>query len=173
MKDGLIDEYDGDCPGLSIPIDTAYTYFISSIWKNGTRYAPGNLKITTAYPLANISIQTADGTSFNQTTTVSQGTPIEVNTEILQSQDVNSVQNDEGLIIVSDYPINVFYDIGNGFNLIKQGWKSVRARFWIELEGCFILETPTGVQRFGVRTGAGRFWLHTHCHICEGPALLL
>ena len=103
--DGLIDNYDGDCPSFLIPTDTAYTYFIPSIWKDNNRFSPGNLKITTAYDFVNVTVRTANGTTLNQTTTVSKGTPVEINTEVLQSQDVNTVQNDEGLIITSDFPI--------------------------------------------------------------------
>ena len=79
---------------------------------------PSELIITTLYPNANVNIQTADGSSFNQNVSVSSGTEtiVLLNSDILQTENENSEEEEIGLIIESDFLIQVTYRVNSFFN---------------------------------------------------------
>ncbi|MEM9936404.1 MAG: IgGFc-binding protein, partial [Bacteroidota bacterium] len=122
--DGLIDDLDPDCPAYtpSEPScdDPLITYYMPTVWKNTNRGRPQALIISTEFAQANVSIETADGVSFVRNVNVVVGTPVFVNlpNDIVESNNIASVERNKGLIIRSDFPINAAYLVNNNSNKV-------------------------------------------------------
>ncbi|MBT8231623.1 MAG: HYR domain-containing protein, partial [Bacteroidia bacterium] len=129
-NDGLIDDLDPKCPCLakifrnSCEDDSLY-YYAPPIWKmNDTNYSPptyttpSSIVVSSAFGTANISVRTGDGTTFNNTYVVNQGAPVEIplTSSIIQTDNENTIENDKGLIIKSDKPIQLLYRLAANNN---------------------------------------------------------
>ncbi|MGB0862049.1 MAG: leucine-rich repeat domain-containing protein, partial [Saprospiraceae bacterium] len=116
-NDGLIDSYDPDCSDFTtISTNTnSNRYYLSSIWKDNNHSTPAYILISTSNAVTNISVSTKDG-SFSIDTIAQAGIPLKIYTTVVQSQDINSTQADEGFIIDADGAIQAYYIIENGTN---------------------------------------------------------
>ena len=118
--DGLIDEADADCPiagTIACEQEGGITYYMPSVSRNDLLGYPHNLFISTSFPVANINIRTADS-SFNQNVVIEAETPFELNLpdDLVASAQINTVENNRGLIITSDVPIIPVYRVVRGNN---------------------------------------------------------
>lgn len=107
--DGLIDNFDLECPGFGLltTCTGSNRYYLPSVWiTNATSGV--DLFITTSFPSATVTIRSGDGVSTDTTVFVTSGTPTIVNVPNIFTQDINSPQLDEGLIIDSDVPIQTY-----------------------------------------------------------------
>ncbi len=143
--DGAIDESDPDCPctapNYKLTCDNKQYYYIPPVWQMNTSYGggstytdPSSLVISTPFGSANVSIRTADGTTFNQTLTVTQGTAevVPLTFDLVQTPNYNAVENDRGLIIESDQLIQVLYRItadNNKMLVTIKGEQALGTRF--------------------------------------------
>ena len=119
--DGLIDENDPKCPCSSpsykLDCNANQFYFIPPVWQMNPSYGvytdPSSLVISTPFGSANINIRTADGTTYNQSFTVNQGTALEIplTDDLVQTPNYNTKEKNRGLIIESDQLIQVVYRI--------------------------------------------------------------
>ncbi|MFK8009738.1 MAG: Ig-like domain-containing protein [Saprospiraceae bacterium] len=132
--DGLIDGVDSECACLEIETpdcDSLLYYHLPPVWQmdGGAYNNPSELIITTLYPNANVNIQTADGSSFNQNISVANGaeTIVTLNSDILQTPNENSEEEEVGLIIESDFPIQVTYRVNSFFNKLMYTAKGEQA----------------------------------------------
>ena len=123
--DGLVDDYDPHCncfAGVATECDSTKRYYIPPVWHPSEfRYnQPSELVITTLADIANVHIETGDGTTFNATYTVSKGTPliIPLTTDQLQTPNNNRIENDRGWIITSDQLIQPIYRIDAFYNKV-------------------------------------------------------
>ena len=128
--DGLVDDYDPQCNCFGGVVDECSStkrYYVPPVWHPAEeRYnSPSELVITTLAPLANINIQTADGTTYNQSFTVSRGTPLIIpldapgtTVDYLQTPNHNTVERNRGWIITSDQLIQPIYRIDGFFNKV-------------------------------------------------------
>jgi len=123
--DGLVDDYDPQCncfAGAAAECDSTKMYYIPPVWQpNRNLYnQPSELVVTTLADVANIQVQTADGTTFNQTYVVEKGTPLVIPLTINQLQTPNhdAVERDRGWVITSDRLIQPIYRIDAFFNKV-------------------------------------------------------
>lgn len=119
--DGWVDFQDGECEEIDYDgvCQNTFTYYIPPVWQmngNPVVYSnPGILCISTNYPSSNIQIETAD--QSYQKSMVTQANTIDTifyENHLLKTKNRNTVESNKGLIIESDFPLNVYY-ILNGY----------------------------------------------------------
>ncbi|MEL6925179.1 MAG: IgGFc-binding protein, partial [Bacteroidota bacterium] len=122
-EDGLIDGTDPECPcesnSSSAQCELFYYYVPPITYMEDTRtHGPSNLVLTTPYTSANVTVRTADNTTFNQTYTVVNGTATEIplTTALLQTPNPNTAEGNRGFIIESDQLLQVYYRLDGELN---------------------------------------------------------
>ena len=123
--DGLVDDYDPQCncfAGVEAACDSMKRYYLPPVLApNRDVYDhPSELVITTLAPVAHIQIETADGTTYNESFVVSKGTPliIPLDKSKLQTRAHDAVERTKGWIITSDQLIQPIYRIDAKFNKV-------------------------------------------------------
>ncbi len=123
--DGLIDDYDPQCncfSGVEAACDSLKRYYIPPVLAPiGAIYNdPSEIVITTLSPVANISVQTADGTTYNKTFQVLKGAPliIPLKPDQLQTLGHDKIERHKGWIITSDQLIQPIYRIDSKYNKV-------------------------------------------------------
>ncbi|MDD3011252.1 MAG: HYR domain-containing protein, partial [Bacteroidales bacterium] len=156
--DGAIDEDDPKCPcsAATFRIECNYNmfYFVPPVWQMNPNYNnnpniytnPSGLFIASPFGTAHINIRTADGTTFNESYTVENGNPLEIDLSynIVQTPNYNTIENDRGLIIETDQLLQVIYRIAADNNKM--------------------LVTIKGEQALGMRFRAG-----SQTNVCGAP----
>lgn len=136
--DQFIDEFDLSCimddAVQDFDCDNALTYFIPPVWRmapaGNTNYnEPSSLNISTIFPSANIYISTEDGSyTFSGTVTNSNSLTIDLQGEnVMQTPENNVVENDMGLIVSSDFPIQLIYKVDANNNKVLMTGKGMEA----------------------------------------------
>lgn len=87
-------------------------YWMPPVWesRSGGDTDSMQLVITTAYNIANVTVERSDGVMIH-TGTVSSGNPLKVflSTILGMTYEANTVENTKGLLIHADYPVQVVY----------------------------------------------------------------
>ncbi len=123
--DGLIDFQDADCPEAldQTTCDQGFNFYIPPVWKmtaTETDYSsPAILCLSTDFPSANINLTTADG-SYTRDIVITAGMPDTILfddlNDILRTDVNNAVENNKGLIVSSDVPVQLLYILDGRLN---------------------------------------------------------
>lgn len=113
--DGLVDDLDPDCANIILGPEQCgsqgFMYYLPTVWGHQMMGSPQSLIVQTEYAEANINVSTGDNTSYNQDFIINRGNPTRINLpdNIVNTQTFNSIENNKGLIITSNVPIQVVY----------------------------------------------------------------
>ena len=123
--DGLVDDYDPQCncfAGVEAACDSMKRYYIPTVLRqDGADFnRPSEIVVTTLAPVANIHVETADGTTYNRNFTVTKGTPLRIplTTAEIMTQAHDRVERDKGFVITSDQLIQPIYRIDSKYNKV-------------------------------------------------------
>ncbi len=106
-------------------------FYMPPVWEPGrdNYREPIDLQISTAFPIANVNIRTPDGITINDNITIGAGTsilyPLDINEGMTDV--INTPELSKGLIITSDFPVQVSYRIGARYNQVFVTLKGARA----------------------------------------------
>lgn len=90
-------------------------FYFPPLWRTSEAATndPSTLVVTTPYPQATVHIRTPDHTTFNQTFVIGKGNLLRLplSTSLGQSTTINTPNTSRGLIITSDFPVQVVHRI--------------------------------------------------------------
>ncbi len=157
--DGMIDNQDPDCPvGLDpIVCEQGFDYYVPPVWQMSgiasDYIAPSILCLSTSFPEATVTIETADG-SYSNTLTLNAGSTdtlrFDDSFNVLLTDMNNTVETNRGLIVTSDFPIQVLYILDGDLNknlLTIKGQEAKGRSFRVGTQTRTLVQPPTGIVR--------------------------
>ena len=124
--DGRVDDRDSDCTSCVVAEDVVcgedLRYYVPPVLQmhdpTETTYSgPSYLIISTASPEANVTVRRGDGSVVGTVAVTSaNAVTVALDENIAQTPNHNSVENNRGLLVESDYPISVLYTIQGSYN---------------------------------------------------------
>lgn len=157
--DGMIDDQDPDCPIElgNVECQQGFEYFVPPVWQMaGTPEdfsSPSLICLSTSFSEANISVTTADG-SYMQDLTLNAGTTdtlaFGASSSLLSTPNNNVVEADKGLIVTSDFPIQVLYilDADLNKNLVTIKGNEAQGRsFRVGTQTRTLIQSAEGIAR--------------------------
>ncbi len=125
-NDGRIDDRDSDCTSCvvaeTVICGDAIRYYMPPMWQmndgSGTTYhGPSYLTISTSTPEANVRIYKSDGTAIEDVTITSTTVAkVDLTKDLGQTLGYNQIETGKGIIVESDQPIQVLYNISGIYN---------------------------------------------------------
>ena len=157
--DGMIDFQDPDCPEAldQVACQQGFEYFIPPIWKMAGDPAlfssPSILCLSTSFPEANVTLSTADG-SYSRSITLTGGTTDTIRydqaLDILLTDVNNTVETNKGLIVTSDFPVQLLHvlDADLNKNLVTIKGKEAQGKsFRAGSQTRTLVQPPSGITR--------------------------
>ncbi len=157
--DGMIDAQDPDCPVAldEIVCQQGFEYYVPPVWRmsgNPADYiSPSIICLSTSFPTANVNVTTADG-SISRDLVLTQGiTDTLFYTDlfdVLLTDQNNTVENNRGLIITSDFPIQALFIVDGDLNknlITIKGLEAKGRSFRVGTQTRTLVQPPSGITR--------------------------
>ena len=157
--DGMIDDQDPDCPVALADVECqqGFEYFVPPVWQMAgvpeDFSSPSLLCISTSFPEASVNITTADGSYVRDLNIVAGSTDtvsLDDSFMLLTTPNNNTVEDNRGLIVTSDFPIQVLYildaDLNKNLVTIKE-FEAQGRSFRVGSQTRTLIQSSAGIAR--------------------------